>query len=581
MPANTLRGLAAAPGIAIGPALVFAPAEATAATAADPAAEQARLAAGVARADAALAAHEATLRASGKDEEAEIFAAHRLILADPSLSEQAQSQIAAERLSAEAAVEAAAEAQALELESLGDEYLSARAADLRDVAAQVRRALTGERSLGERLAAPAVVVARDLGPSDLMSVPRERLLGFALAAGGLTAHSSILARGLGIPAVVGLGEGLLAAAADGATLALDGAAGSLAIDPPADELARLREAARGQAEREAALRADAALPAVTRDGRPIALVANASTAEEARAARGWGAAGVGLLRTELLFLERPTLPDEEEQLALYRAVAAELPDAPITVRTLDVGGDKHLPAFPLPREENPFLGWRGIRIGLSEPERILLPQLRALLRAGAEAPIRIMLPMVSTPAELAQARALLARAAGELAAAGTPHAAHVELGVMIEVPAAALSAHALAREADFFSIGTNDLTQYTMACDRGNSRVAALYQPLDPAVLRLIRMACEAAHAHGRHAAVCGELGGDPRATALLIGLGVDELSCAPAALPHVRAAIRATDGAAARALAEAALAAAGPDEVQKLLAQVHAGERAQREDAG
>ncbi len=568
MASKTLHGLAAAPGVAIGPALVFAPGVAASARGADPEAERARLVAGLAQADAALGAHEVALRAAGKDEEAEIFAAHRMILADPSLREQAEAAIAAEALSAEAAIVAAAEVQAVELESLGDDYLSARAVDLRDVAAQVRRALTGERSLGERLAAPSVVVARDLGPSDLMSVPRELLLGFALAAGGLTAHSSILARGLGIPAVVGLGDGLLAAATDATTLALDGAAGALTIEPAADELARLRAAAHSQAERETRMRADAGLPTVTSDGRAIALVANASTAEEARAARGWGAAGVGLLRTELLFLERPDLPDEDEQLALYQAVAAELPGLPITVRTLDVGGDKHLPAFPLPKEDNPFLGWRGIRIGLSEPETILLPQLRALLRAGAGAPIRIMLPMISSAAELRQARVLLDRAAAELAAAGVAHAERVELGIMIEVPAAALNAEALAREADFFSVGTNDLTQYTLACDRGNSRVAALYQPLDPAVLRLIELACAAAHRHGRHVAVCGELGGNPQATALLIGLGVDELSCAPAALPHVRAAIRAVDSAAARGLAEAALAASGADEVQKLLAE-------------
>ncbi|MEI7772645.1 MAG: putative PEP-binding protein, partial [Chloroflexales bacterium] len=235
------------------------------------------------------------------------------------------------------------------------------------------------------------------------------------------------------------------------------------------------------------------------------------------------------------------------------------------VRTLDVGGDKHLPAFPLPHEENPFLGWRGLRIGLSRPD-ILLPQLRALLRAGADADIRIMLPMVSTVDELRQARALLDQARSELAAEGLAQAASPQLGVMIEVPAAALNADALAREADFFSIGTNDLTQYTLACDRGNSRIAALYQPLDPAVLRLIAMACAAAHRHGRHVAVCGELGGDPTATALLIGLGVDELSCGPGSLPLVRAAIRAVDSAGCADLAGRALACASAAEVRALL---------------
>jgi phosphoenolpyruvate-protein phosphotransferase len=561
-------GLAAAPGIAIGPALVYNPqAEAPAPGSIESVdAERRRLASGIAQADAAMAANEAALQDAGKAEEAEIFAAHRMILEDPSLREQAEQLIVADNLPAERAMQQAAEQQAAELESLGDEYLSARAADLRDVAAQVTRALSGAKSLGERLAGPAVVIAHDLGPSDLMSVPRERLLGFALAAGGLTAHSSILARGLGIPAAVGLGEEIMLAAS-GDTVALDGGAGTLSLSPPPEELQRLRATLDTQREREAALRADTGLPTVTLDGARVLLVANASSAAEASAARGWGAAGVGLLRTELLFLERPDLPGEEEQLALYRAVAAELPGAPITVRTLDVGGDKHLPAFPLPKEENPFLGWRGLRIGLSRPE-LLLPQLRALLRAGADADIRIMLPMVSTLDELLQARSLLNQAREQLRAEGLPHGADTPLGVMIEVPAAALNAESLAREAAFFSVGTNDLTQYTLACDRGNRQVAALYQPLDPAVLRLIGMACAAAHRHGRHVAVCGELGGDPLATPLLLGLGVDELSCAPPSLPLVRAAVRSTEMAAARALAERALAASGAQEVRSMLSE-------------
>ncbi|MBX0326150.1 phosphoenolpyruvate--protein phosphotransferase [Oscillochloris sp. ZM17-4] len=563
--AQIMRGLAAAPGIVIGPALVFNPVSAAGAAAAEsPEDAMARLDAAIAEVDIAIAALEEQLRAEEQAEEAEIFGAHRMLLGDPSLRERAAALIVEGGMGAAQAIGAAGEEQAAELIAIGDEYLSARAADVRDVVGQVQRRLTGAKGLAERLEAPAVVVARDLGPSDLISAPRERLLGFALAAGGLTAHSTILARALGIPAVVGLGEDLLDLP-EGVALALDGAAGSLHIDPPAEALARLRGARADIDARMDAMRADVGLPAVTRDGRAVALVANASTPAEALAARAWGAAGVGLLRTELLFLERPDLPGEEEQLALYTAVAAELPGAPITVRTLDVGGDKHLPAFPLPHEDNPFLGWRGLRIGLSQPE-ILLPQLRALLRAGAAADIRIMLPMVSTVDELRRARALLDRAREQLAEEGLEQAASPQLGVMIEVPAAALNAEALAREADFFSIGTNDLTQYTLACDRGNSRINELYQPLDPAVLRLIRMTCEAAHRHGRHVAVCGELGGDPAATALLIGLGVDELSCGPNSLPLVRAAIRAAEGAAATELADRALACASAAEVRDLL---------------
>ena len=577
---SVLHGLSAAPGLAIGPALVYRPSEPSSTPTelgVSAQVELARLADAMQQADAAIAHHEAALTQANRLDEAEIFAAHRMLLADPALQQQAEAFINTDGLIAAEAIVRAAEIQAQLLEELGDEYLSARAIDLRDVARQVQRILTGEQTLGERLAAPAVVVAHDLGPSDLMSVPRDFLLGFALAAGGLTAHSSILARGLGIPALVGIGHDLLEQVRDGMTLAIDSQQGALVLDPDGDEQAQVHDRMATAAAREQELRAAARLPTVTRDGQEVMLVANASTAAEARAAYEWGAAGVGLLRTELLFLERNDLPGEEEQLALYRAVAAELPAQPITVRTLDVGGDKHLPAFPLPKEDNPFLGWRGIRIGLSRPE-ILLPQLRALLRAGAAADIRVMLPMVSSVAELRQARTLLAQAQAELAAQGLPYATDLQLGVMIEVPAAALNAAALAREADFFSIGTNDLTQYTMACDRGNSRVANLYQPLDPAVLRLIELTCTAAHAHGRHVAVCGELGGDPLATALLIGLGVDELSCAPPALPYVRAAIRATDAAAARALAAQALAASDAESVRRLLSGAPPGECAKIE---
>jgi len=564
---RTLRGLAAAPGVAIGPALVYTPkAAAPAQRDGDAAAELARLDDAIARADAALEALEERLRAEGQPDEAEIFAAHRMLLADPALRDEAAAVIEAGQ-SAAAAFAAAAEGQAAELEALDDEQFSARATDLRDIAGQVGRALTGAASLADRLDRPAVVIAHDLGPSDLAGAPRERLLGFALAAGGYTAHTSIIARALGLPAVVGLGEALLAAASDGTPVALDGAAGTLALDPPAAELERLRAVSADLAAETAALREQIGLPPVTRDGRRILLVANASTPEEAAAARDWGAEGVGLLRTELLFLDRPSLPDEREQLALYAAVAAELPGLPVTVRTLDVGGDKHLPAFPLPREDNPFLGWRGLRIGLTQPE-LLLPQLRALLRAGAAADVRVMLPMVATVGELRQARALLEQARGELQRESLAHAGALQVGVMIEIPAAALNAEALAREADFFSIGTNDLTQYTLACDRTNSRVANLYQPLDPAVLRLIQMACAAARRFNRHTAVCGELASDPQATALLIGLGVDELSCAPSALPRVRAAVRAADGAAAEELAARALACASADEVRALLAE-------------
>jgi phosphotransferase system enzyme I (PtsI) len=530
----------------------------------DSKAEVSRLDAAIATVDAALGQIDAALRAEEKPAEADVFAAHRMLLGDPSLRERVLQLMGEAHLTAESAVYQAGEEQAQQLIELDDPYLSARASDVRDVVSQIQRVLGGEASLGERLSGPAIIVAADLGPSDLMSVSRDRLLGFALLGGGLTAHATILARGLGIPAVIGLGEGAAQAFVDGMMLALDGGSGEVVIAPSAERIAATQQAADAANLHRDALRARRDLATVTRDGHVIGLVANAATPAEARTAADWGAAGIGLLRTELLFLERPTLPSEEEQLALYRAVAAELAGKPIVVRTLDVGGDKELPAFPLPKEENPFLGWRGIRIGLSQHD-ILVTQLRALLRASAEADIRIMLPMIATVGELLQARSLLEVARAQLAAAGQ-RAGTPQLGIMIEVPAAALQADQLARHADFFSIGTNDLTQYTLACDRTNERVADLYQPLEPAVLRLIALTAEAAQRHGRHVAVCGELAGDPQATTLLIGLGVEELSCAPSFIPLVRDAVRSTDYRAAQALAQQALAAESAAEVRSLL---------------
>lgn len=561
MTARSFSGLPAAPGLAFGAALVYQATPARSGTTADPIIERTRLIRALAETDAAIAAHEAASRAAGQTESAAIFAAHRLLLNDPSLRERALALVTELGRAAADAIITAAEEQALELEHLDDAYLSARAADVRAVATQVWRALTGAGSLGQLLATPSIVVARDLDPADLAGAPRDLLRGIALAAGGITSHASIIARSLDIPAVVGLGDEILAAAASARTIALDGDHGMVTLDPPADHPARLRSRPCERAARGATARG----PVTTCDGRRIRLLANVASPDEARDACAAGAEGIGLLRTEWLFLERPDLPDEEEQVALYQAVAEAIPGAPITVRTLDVGGDKRLPGVPLPREDNPFLGSRGIRVFLSRPE-IFLPQLRALLRVRATHDIRMMLPMVTTIAEVRRVQALLEQARRQLVAAGRSFAPSIPLGVMIEVPAAALNATHLAREAAFFSLGTNDLTQYTLACDRGNHRLADLYQPLDPAVLRLIQMACEAAHQHGRPAGICGELSGDPQVTALLIGLGADELTCAPPALERVRAAIAATDTRAARSLAERALAAEGPEQVRAIL---------------
>ncbi len=562
-----LKGIAGARGVAVGRALVYNPQQTPArqVPARSATDERAALQAAMQQVDQAVAQMETRLQGDGQADEAAIFAAHRMLLADPGLLERAQSLIEQNQFTAAQAIIAAGDEQAEQLAALDDAYFRARASDIRDVVAQVARVLSGGQSLAARLQEAAIVVAEDIGPSDVMSVPRELLLGFALCGGGLTAHATILARSLEIPAVIGMGTLLLEQVADGATVAVDGNLGTLTIDPAPATLQHMQVLAQAAASERAGQRAQRNLPTVTRDGQPITLLANAATPDEARLAVEWNAAGIGLLRTELLFLERPDLPDEREQVALYSAVAAAIPERPIVVRTLDAGGDKELPALQLPQEANPFLGFRGIRIGLQRPE-LLLAQFRALLRVASAADIRIMLPMISTLDELRRARALLEQARSELQHSGIDVPATVQLGIMIEVPAAALAARQLAREADFFSIGSNDLTQYTLACERTNSYVADLYRPLEPAVLRLIAMACEAAAQQGIHCAVCGEMASDPTVTALLIGLGASELSCAPPALPRIRAAIRATDGAAARALAQQALQAENAQAVEVLL---------------
>jgi multiphosphoryl transfer protein len=453
----------------------------------------------------------------------------------------------------------AAESVAAEYRSLDDEYLGARAEDLAGVARQVVAELVG----GEAAAAvvePGIVVAADLTPADTASLDRELVRGIATAHGGPTSHSAILARSLGIPAAVGLGERLLAVP-DGAPLALDGDAGAVVVDP-AEELVRDYE--RRSAEHEEAARrarASAQQPAQTQDGRRIEVVANVGSPEDVDAAVGSGAEGVGLLRTEFLFLERDSLPTEDEQYAAYADMAERLQGRPMILRTLDVGADKPLPYLPRRAEANPFLGVRGIRLGLAQPE-LLETQLRAALRVAALHPLKVMFPMVTTLAEYHQAVSVLDRAREQLGGA----AGQLEVGIMVEVPAAALAAEAFAPEVDFFSIGTNDLVQYTMAAERGNDAVAGLADGLHPAVLRLIRGVAEAAEAQGKWVGVCGELGADLPAVPVLVGLGVSELSVNPPAIPATKEAVRQVDTGAAATLVDEALRLSSAADVRALV---------------
>ena len=561
-----LTGLPGAPGIVSGPArrLRSVAPEIPTGPSGDPEAEWEALQAALREVRAEIGSTRESVAARAGEYSAAIFDAHLLFLDDDALLEPARRAIFEQGRNAAEAWHAAAEAVAAEYRSLDDDYLSARAEDLTGVARQVVAALKGNGT-GPQLAGTGIVVAEDLTPADTVALDRELTLGIATAAGSPTSHSAILARSLGIPAAVGLGAALLEVP-DETPLLLDGDAGAVYVEPPPELLAELEQRSAVQEEAARAALARAAEPAVTRDGRRIEVVANIGSPDDVPAALENGAEGVGLLRTEFLFLDRETMPGEDEQHEAYGQIAGALEGRPLVLRTLDVGADKPLPYLRARPEANPFLGVRGIRLQLERPE-LLETQFRAVLRTAAEHPLKVMFPMVATLAEYRHARSALERVRVELEHEGTPVPADLEVGVMIEVPAAALAAESFAPEVGFFSLGTNDLTQYTMAAERGNASVATLADGLHPSVLRLIHMVAEGAGRHDRWVGVCGELAADPVAVPVLIGLGVTELSVNPPSIPAVKHAVRDLDTEAARALADDALGLASATEVRALVA--------------
>ncbi|HEY73803.1 MAG: phosphoenolpyruvate--protein phosphotransferase [Anaerolineaceae bacterium 4572_32.2] len=564
---KTLQGIAASRGIAIGSAFRFQKADLCfeRSTIRDPAVEWARFQAALDTASKQLAAVCARAEAVSGAENAAIFQAHALMLDDPELLDAVRTAIEEQCINAESALSDASEMYIQLLESLDNEYLSTRAADVRDVTERVLRILLGvvESPIAD-LTTPSIILARDLPPSDTVLLDKSLVLGFCTAEGGPTAHTAILARGLGLPAIVGIGPDLLEVA-DHTTLILDGGSGTLVVEPDEKTVAmhRTRQAVATTVLAQARERAHE--PAITRDGHRVEIVANIGNVEGAWAALEAGAEGVGLLRTEFLYLERDRLPDEEEQYQAYRAIVYELGNLPVILRTLDIGGDKELPYLDLPQEMNPFLGVRAIRLCLARPE-LFKPQLRAALRAGAGRNLKLMFPMVATVAEVRAARAILAECQAELLAEGQPIAEEMEVGIMVEIPAAALMADHLAAEIDFFSIGDNDLSQYTLAADRANANVASLASGFQPAVLRLVRDVITAAHVQGKWVGLCGELAGEPLAVPILLGLGLDEFSMNPPAIPLVKQIIRALTLDEARAVAQAALELDNPDAVRALV---------------
>ncbi|HRF48641.1 MAG TPA: phosphoenolpyruvate--protein phosphotransferase [Anaerolineales bacterium] len=557
--ANVLKGVGAAPGLAIGPVFHYQRQELSLDDVSDGLViGWERLQDALVRAREQLDALNREMIDRGLEAEAAIFDAHRGVLDDPELTDAVQARIQKGQDALKAWKETI-EDSALVVAALRDPILSARADDLRDVGRRVVRLLVGvEQEQATLPDKPVVIVARELSPSDTVSFKQELVLGFCIVNGGPTSHSAILARALGLPAIVSVDESVLKLDRDSVVI-LDGGAGTVTFDPTPEEVrsaTQQREQWLGQ--RHIALE-QATAPAITADGRHVDVVGNAGSLADAEKALAMGAAGIGLLRTEFLFLERTTAPTEAEQFEVYRAIADAMGNLPVIVRTLDVGGDKPLPYIEMQREENPFLGERGIRLCLNRPE-LFREQLRAILRAGARGNLRIMFPMVGEIEEFRQARRMVDALQTEL------NVAPVTTGIMIEVPSAALMADVLAREVDFFSIGTNDLTQYTLAMDRAHPALASKQDGLHPAVLRLIAKTIDGAHKHGKWVGICGELGSDPAAVPILIGLGIDELSVNVPSIPLVKAQIRGLKASELQGLAQQALDCSSAREVRELV---------------
>ncbi|MEP9359162.1 phosphoenolpyruvate--protein phosphotransferase [Sphingomonas sp. KR3-1] len=547
----------AAPGLAIGQAFQLRSADLDVpADGAGIAAEQAALAKALAATATALDGAHGTA--------AEIAEAHRALLADPELAATAARHVAEGRSAAFAWRAATAEAAGA-LRATGDALLIERIADLTDLERQVIARLLGQAApAAPALPRGAILLAEDLLPSQFLALDTAKLAGIATAQGGPTSHVAILAASAGVPMLVAAGAQLLGIA-DGTPVILDADAATLSVDPDADALAEASARLSAQRARRDHELATAHAPAQTSDGVRIEVFANLGSVGDAAAAVRAGAEGCGLLRTEFLFLERATAPSEEEQRETYSAIAATLGERPLIVRTLDIGGDKPVPYLPMAAEENPALGLRGVRLTLARPDLMRI-QLRAILRAVPAGQCRIMLPMVADLSDYRPVRALLDEVRAELGMADV-----IPLGVMIETPAAAMLAGQIAQEADFLSIGTNDLTQYTLAADRGNAAVSQRIDAMHPAVLRLVREVGRGAAAAGRMAGMCGGLASDPLAAPILVGLGITELSATPAQVPGVKAAVARFDRAACIALAEKACAATSAAEVRALALEASA----------
>ena len=508
--------------------------------------------------------HQRALKSLG-EEKAAIFEGHLMILEDEELEEEILDYLRSYKVNASVAASKIIDQQVEMLSEIDDEYLKERAGDIRDIGNRLIKNILGMHivDLGD-IAEESILVAYDLTPSETAQLNLEKVLGFITDIGGRTSHTSIMARSLELPAIVGTND-VTAQVNTGDYLILDAVNNRVYVNPTQAEIDELKTLEAKLAEEKAELAKLKDLPAVTLDGHKVEVVANIGTIRDCEGAHRNGAEGVGLYRTEFLFMDRDQLPSEEEQFIAYKEVVEAMEGRLVVLRTMDIGGDKELPYLNLPKEMNPFLGWRAVRIALDRRE-ILHAQLRAVLRASAFGKLAVMFPMIISVEEIRELKSVLETLKAELRAEGKAFDENIQVGVMVETPSAAVNAKFLAKEVDFFSIGTNDLTQYTLAVDRGNELISHLYNPMSPSVLGLIKQVIDASHAEGKWTGMCGELAGDDRATLLLLGMGLDEFSMSAISVPHIKKLVRSVSYQEAKALADEALQKPTAAEIEQLI---------------
>ncbi len=500
------------------------------------------------------------------EEKAAIFDGHLMILEDEELEEEIIDYLRSHKVNAAVAASKIIDSQVEMLSEIDDEYLKERAGDIRDIGNRLIKNILGMNivDLGE-ISEESILVAYDLTPSETAQLNLDKVLGFITDIGGRTSHTSIMARSLELPAIVGTNN-VTTLVKTGDFLILDAVNNAVYVNPSETQVAQLKEQQIKLAEEKAELAKLKDLPAVTLDGHRVEVMANIGTIRDCDGADRNGAEGVGLYRTEFLFMDRDALPSEEEQFQAYKEIVEAMDGKLVVLRTMDIGGDKELPYMNLPKEMNPFLGWRAVRIALDRRE-ILHAQLRAVLRASAFGKLAVMFPMIISVEEIRELKSVIEALKAELRNEGKAFDEDLQVGVMVETPSAAVNAKFLAKEVDFFSIGTNDLTQYTLAVDRGNEMISHLYNPMAPSVLGLIKQVIDASHAEGKWTGMCGELAGDERATLLLLGMGLDEFSMSAISVPRIKKLVRSVNFADVKALADKALTLPTAAEIEKLVA--------------